>query len=248
MSNNTELAMSEKADSNPQPIGEILTAIAGAMGKIRKVGKDNENKFDKYNFASIDDFLSLVNPICAEAGLLFHMQEGVVTEFMKKGRNGESSWLRITFEITAYHTSGQFLPPVFRSVEVQRTGAQAYGSAQSYALKQFLRSLLLIPTGDKDDADFERTDNGAVVQASPATQPKKNGKSKTPETRKIFSNLQSDIYAAGGDLDALTIWGEQAETKDAIAQLPADWQNDIRGLYKSEITAAKEPKNMEQAA
>ena len=242
MTNATELTKS--------PVNEILTAISGAMGKVRKVGKDNENKFDKYNFASIDDFLSLVNPICAEAGLLFHMQEGVMNEFTKKGRNGESSWLRITFEITAYHTSGQSLPPVFRSVEVQRTGAQAYGSAQSYALKQFLRSLLLIPTGDKDDADFERTENGAVVagKSQQAAAPKKNGNSKTPETRKIFMSLQADIYGAGGDLDALTIWGEQQETKDAINQLPADWQDDIRGLYKEEITAAKEPKEMEQAA
>ena len=40
---------------------------------------------------------------------------------------------------------------------VQATGAQAFGSAQSYALKQFLRSLFMIPTGDKDDPDNDAT-------------------------------------------------------------------------------------------
>jgi hypothetical protein len=37
---------------------------------------------------------------------------------------------------------------------VPARGAQAFGSAQSYALKQFMRSLFQIPTGDKEDADF----------------------------------------------------------------------------------------------
>lgn len=222
-----------------EPRDKILAAISAAMGKVKTIGKDNKNNYDKYDFASIDNFLTLVNPICAAQGLLFHMQEGVISEFTKKGRNGESSWLRVTFEITAYHVSGQSLPAVFRSVEVQRTGAQAYGSAQSYALKQYLRSLLLIPTGDKDDADYERSEGGYVPQQEgPRTAPKKNGRSKNTETRAIFSSLQSDIYAADGDIDALTIWAESQATKDAINQLPSDWQNDIRALYKDEKTKA----------
>ena len=231
MTGNT-IKMPEATPSGP--LDKILAAICAAMGQVKIVAKENDNKFDKYMFASIDDFLTLVNPICVANGLIFHMQEGVISEFMKKGRNGESSWLRMTFEITAYHTSGQSLPPVFRSVEVQRTGAQASGSAQSYALKQYLRSLLLIPTGDKDDADFAARDNGVASQSTPA----KTGASKTESTRKIFRDLQDNIHAAEGDIDALTIWGEAQSTKDAINQLPADWQNDIRNLYKTEKSQA----------
>ena len=37
---------------------------------------------------------------------------------------------------------------------VPARGAQAFGAAQSYALKQFMRSLFQIPTGDREDADF----------------------------------------------------------------------------------------------
>jgi hypothetical protein len=33
-------------------------------------------------------------------------------------------------------------------------GAQAFGAAQSYSLKQFMRSLFQMATGDKEDADF----------------------------------------------------------------------------------------------
>ena len=216
---------------------KILPAVSKAMSEIKILGKDNKNAFDKYMFASIDDFLAMVNPICVSNGLIFHMQEGEIVEFTKKGRNGESSWLRFRFEITAYHSSGQCLPPVIRSVEVQRTGAQSSGSAQSYALKQYLRSLLLIPTGDKDDADFRSQDAGVASQSSNSA-PKKNGASENGATREIFKSLQDDVYAAGGDLDALTIWAERPETKEAISKLPNDWQNDIRGIYKSEKTKA----------
>jgi len=38
-------------------------------------------------------------------------------------------------------------------------GAQAFGAAQSYAEKQFMRSLFKIATGDDDDADFHQQEN-----------------------------------------------------------------------------------------
>lgn len=59
-----------------------------------------------------------------------------------------------------------------RTVEVLRNGAQAYGSAQSYALKQYWRGLLLIPTGDKDDADYAPTEAGTISRPQQRQQPR----------------------------------------------------------------------------
>ena len=151
------------------PMSKILTAIAAAMGDVKKIGKGDRNKFDEYDFASIDKFLELTNPICAAHGLIVLSDETEREEFTKKSKNGEAAWLRVTFAFTVYHSSGERLPTVSRSVEVMRTGAQAYGSAQSYALKQFMRGLLLIPTGDKDDPDFKETDAGQVIRQEPET-------------------------------------------------------------------------------
>lgn len=158
-----------------EPRGDVIAAISKAMSSVKKVAKDGKNTHDNYSFASIDDFLAMVNPICAEAGLIFHMEELGTEDFMRKSKYGESAWMRMRFAVTVFHTSGQSLPPVSRSVEVLRNGAQAYGSAQSYALKQFLRSLLLIPTGDKDDADFHATGDGEIVQASVKSNPQAEG-------------------------------------------------------------------------
>ena len=154
-----------------EPRAEVLAAISKAMASVKKVVKDGKNAHDGYKFASIDDFLEMVNPICSDAGLIFHMEESGTEDFMRKGKYGESAWMRQKFLITVFHVSGQSLPPVSRSVEVLRNGAQAYGSSQSYALKQYLRSLLLIPTGDKDDADFNATDSGEIVR-TPKADPK----------------------------------------------------------------------------
>lgn len=146
-------------------LDEILPAINTAMKAVRKIAKTNENEHDKYDFASIDDFIDLVNPICVESGLIIPPpQELEIQEFTKKGKYGESSWLRFVFEITCYHVSGQSMPPVKKSVEVMRSGAQASGGAQSYALKQYMRALFQISTGDKDDPDFQKTDDGVVKE------------------------------------------------------------------------------------
>jgi len=132
----------------------IVAALAKAMGEVKRLAKDNRNAEQKYQFASVDDFLAMTGPICASNGLVVMMDEDTCEAVERQGKYGPSFWLRFTYRITVWHSSGQSLPPVRRSVEVIRTGAQSSGSAQSYALKQFLRALLQIPTGDADEADL----------------------------------------------------------------------------------------------
>lgn len=198
------------------PRGEVLAAIAKAMAGIKKVARDGKNSHDNYNFASIDDFLAMVNPICADAGLLFHMDESAREDFTRKGKYGESAWMRQSFAVTVYHVSGQSLPPVTRSVEVLRNGAQAYGSAQSYALKQFLRSLLLIPTGDKDDPDFTKTDDGAIVSDMAAPSPKDDHAAAVASAIKAIER-ETDMESLGAFWADLVRTSSAAKDKAVIA-------------------------------
>lgn len=133
---------------------QILTAVVAAKGRITKLGKNGQNLEQGYVFASIDAFLELVNPICAETGLIVLMDEVSVEEVHRLFGGIGQDWLWFHYEITLMHISGQFLGPFKRHVEVPRTGAQAFGSAQSYALKQFLRAQFQIATGEMDDPDF----------------------------------------------------------------------------------------------
>ena len=54
------------------------------------------------------------------------------------------------------HDSGEETRPVQTVVSLPITGAQTSGSAQSYALKQYLRGLFLVKTGERDDPDFHK--------------------------------------------------------------------------------------------
>jgi hypothetical protein len=143
----------------------VYEAVARAISDVKLLGKSETNEHQKYNFVSIDKFLTLVNPICAQNGL-FPIVTNTSNEYYtgSSGKGAGSMWCRYEFSITLYHSSGESLPAVKIVVPVAISGAQSSGSAQSYALKQYFRSLFMIPTGDKDDPDFSKTfDQDAVI-------------------------------------------------------------------------------------
>ena len=167
----------------------IFRAIADAMGEVKRIAKDNRNAEQKYDFASVDDFMAMVGPICAKHGLITVIDEEPPVFIEKQGKYGTTSWAQIGYTLTTFHTSGENLPPVRRHVEVIRSGPQAYGSAQSYIVKQYYRGLLNIPTGDKDDPDF-----GTVEDA----------RSQSREDRRPAGPTQADIDAAVSAIGAAT--------------------------------------------
>lgn len=199
------------ADEKKQP--GIFAAIAAAMGEVERVAKGGENKEQKYKFASVDDFLAMAGPICAKHGLVTIADEISSENVEKPGKFGVSQWVSFTFNFTTYHTSGEKLPTVRRSVEVVRSGAQASGAAQSYVLKQYLRALLMIPTGDKDDPDHgdaieiereERNNNRQRKQEQNQSQaeskPKQAESKPSQEENKPKQKINADQYIQIRDL------------------------------------------------
>jgi hypothetical protein len=187
----------------------IYSAVAKAMGEIKRVSKDNRNAEQKYDFASIDDFMAMVGPICAANGLVTIMDEDAREFIEKPGKYGPTNWVLITYQITTYHASGQHLPTVRRHVEVIRSGPQAYGAAQSYVLKQYYRGLLAIPTGDKDDPDH------GTVQEEPASKPQNDPPKKPQEPPAEVIERAREYLSEADSLDDLkTRWGRiPAEVK-----------------------------------
>ena len=129
----------------------ISTAINNITKEIKMLGKDGKNEFQKYNYASIDKFLSVVNPLAGHFGLIITQDEEtckIITD--TQGR----PWLNIVYRFILSHKDGdtwQYTPR--RTIYCEMKGGQAMGAAQSYALKQFMRSLFLIATGENDDLD-----------------------------------------------------------------------------------------------
>jgi len=133
---------------------KVNAAIAKAMGEIAGVAKADKNSHGGYNFASIDGFLGGCRGPCANHGL--HPQINTVSYAPFAGNNNKQ-WATYEYEIHMAHESGEETAPVKTFVSLPITGAQTSGSAQSYALKQYLRGLFLIQTGERDDPDFKAT-------------------------------------------------------------------------------------------
>jgi hypothetical protein len=209
---------------------EIAGAIVQVMTAVKKLGKSAQNTHGGYKFASIDDFLEAMNPLCAEAGLFFLLNEIETEVIVSESKEKRSASLRIRYEITICHSSGAAMSGITRNVTVIASGAQAYGSAQSYVLKQFMRSLFQIPTGDADDPDFhapEAFPPQSITQSLPKA-----------ASRALYAELQQDIDSADS-ADALAIW--KARRKADILSLPKDWLDEIGQRYSDKLLSFAPP-------
>lgn len=173
----------------------VSNAICAIMAEIPKLAREETNKHANYKFASIDDFLDAVRPLCAKHKLHIEQDEisfDIVQTMDKYGK--PSDWLRMAFGYTVA-AGGSSRGPIKRSIMVRADmGSQAFGAAQSYSLKQFMRSLFQISTGDGEDADSHEQSSiaGAVKDAFPEG-PHKNK-----------SNLDKGMTAYLAHIDALT--------------------------------------------
>lgn len=154
---------------------EIIKAIVGVMGKVKKLGKEGNNTFQRYKFTSVDQFYEAVGPLLSEHGLCSLAFERSLTVETRETSNDQGvvkkgTWLVAEYDFVLYHESGACSGPIARTIQVQATGAQSYASAQSYAEKYFWRNLLKIPTGDKDEVDASQQEGlpeGNVVNLKP---------------------------------------------------------------------------------
>ena len=187
---------------------EIAAAIAEVMANVKKLAKGDINQYARYNYASIDAFLEAVGPLCAAAGLFFILDEAETETVSTAGK--DSSILRVRWHVWIGHRGGGMYGPVNRSVDVQAVGAQAYGSAQSYTLKQFMRALFQIPTGDQDDPDALPH---AVMpaqqrrQTRPAAKPQPKKPAAKPQTQggDVFEEARLMIEAAADRNDHIDL-------------------------------------------
>ena len=129
---------------------EIAKAIKMVCASVEGLVADQDNKFANYKFVSHDQIKAKAGKLMAEHGLIIVADE-VSSEVREKS-------LHCEFAFYIYHETGAEYGPVKRTVQVSASGAQAYGSAASYAQKYFIRDLFQIPTGEPDaDSDQKHT-------------------------------------------------------------------------------------------
>lgn len=160
-----------------EPTPKLNAAIAAVMAKVKRLEKGDRNNFGKYAYTSVDDFKDAVRPLLAEAGITIHATEVGTVETIEltktddSGRQTKSVVAKYVFSFTLEHNSGEKGSPEQSTVMLPYTGAQTTGAARSYAIKEWLKSRLLMSSGDLDDADSHPQHN----YSSKAPTPAKNG-------------------------------------------------------------------------
>jgi len=135
----------------------IYNALYDFQMKVTPLTKDANNPFFKSSYASLEHIQSHIKPILAECGLI------VIQRNVYDGQ--------LFVETKVIHVeSGEFESSLF-PVVVQKSDAQSYGSAVSYAKRYSLSGLLNLIIQDSDDDG-----NGAT---KPNDKPKDTAKQET---------------------------------------------------------------------
>lgn len=228
----------------------IVKAVASVMSDVPKLAKGEKNSHGNYNFASIDDFLEAVRPLMAKAGLVIVSDE---EDFEVIGE-GKDTWLKMRYAFTL-HAADALYGPIYRTTMVRASmGSQAFGAAQSYAEKQFLRSLFKIATGEGGaiDADSHAQsnlpanarghvpgfDDQPVRQGRPPalTGPLKTRKAAFARYGEIVRELNSCGDEETLDVFLISIAPELDQFRD---ELPTAWKGDGADFIGMEAEIAK---------
>jgi hypothetical protein len=219
---------------------EIARAIGEVMTQIKSLPKGERNEHGGYAFASIDDFLAAVGPLCSVAGLIVYQDEHSIDMIDRGGK----AWVKATYSFRLGHISGVICErPMLRTVFLAITGPQTMGASQSYSLKMFMRSLFMIPTGDRDDADYHRQQDMPAAQASQRSvqrveQPR--GYQPTPKASQTTQRPSDDSdgpshIAMPSDAGGLRIREWLDHAKAAINGKPESWRRRWLEIHQQEL-------------
>jgi hypothetical protein len=134
------------SENNGQ-IVEALNAAALEIGPVAKSGKAAQ-QMGGYSFRTIDDVVNACSGPMARNGLIVIP---AMTETKSEAWNDKwrKEYARYRFRIM--HVSGEYIETEIVAQALDN-GDKGLGKATSYALKEFLCRMFLIPTGDDTEA------------------------------------------------------------------------------------------------
>lgn len=136
--------------------GEVLKALNAAsleIGPVNKSGKAAQ-QMGGYAFRTIDDVVNACSGPMNRNGLIIIP---AMTETKSEPWNDKWRKEYVRYRFRIMHVSGEFIETEIVAQALDQ-GDKAVGKATSYALKELLTRMFLIPTGD----DTENTNYGGT--------------------------------------------------------------------------------------
>ena len=134
--------------------GEVVSALVKVATEIKPVAKAGKaaQQMGGYSFRTIDDVVNACSGPMARNGLLI---VPAMTETKSEVWNDKWRKEYVRFRFRIMHVSGEYIETEIVGQALDN-GDKGIGKATSYALKELLTRMFLIPTGD----DTENTNYG----------------------------------------------------------------------------------------
>jgi len=165
-----------------ESIVNLAKALVEAQKNMGNAVKDSKNPFFKSSYATLNAVREACIPSLNTNGIS-------VLQPMTTNENGKNF-----IETVLMHSSGEFISSSTEVIvpDAKRNDAQAHGSAQSYARRYGLQSLLCIGAEDDDGESAVRSKSAPVAQQQtevPAPRPPNTSGFKRPPTKKDEGDL-----------------------------------------------------------
>ena len=217
-------------DERPIMPPEIAKAVIAVKKEIKALGKDQENKFARYKYVSVDKFYEVIGPLMAAVGLFVVVDESACSVEKREtqsesGQVKSGMWLTANYDLTLFHESGVQYGPIHRTITVAATGPQAFGSGMSYVEKYFLRSLFKIPTGEEDaDASEQEGVPTVAIKSKDRVWGGPLNRTDFKEATRKFAGALADCNTARHLEDTLAEYGDLI--KQMKTDMPGWWSGE----------------------
>jgi|TARA_R110001599_G_scaffold169016_1_gene358925 hypothetical protein len=126
---------------------DAMVAVALEVAPVAKTSK-TPSQMGGYSYRGIDDVVNTVSPLMAKNGLIIipAIKQTKAEQYNEKWRMNT-----VRFQFRIAHRSGQYIDTEMVAQALD-PGDKAIGKSTSYALRELLCRMFLIPTGDDTEA------------------------------------------------------------------------------------------------
>lgn len=202
--------------NSSEQIDKVSEAIVSVSKAVRVVGKSGDNKFDKYMYAKLEDYILGTSGPLADAGLsILTSVDAAESLPVRTTKNGGSEYpVRVFLTIRAVHTSGQWIE------------AKAIGEGQDRGDKGLYKAITggkkygyanMLGLGTSDDPE---NDNAPEPPPSQRAAPKQDPKPAAESPAAAFARIVSEWSGVAAE-------DRRAACTDAAKRCGVVWKKDI---------------------
>jgi len=214
---------------NPMGVGmpSLCKALAAAQAELKVVAKSGENKFDRYSYAKLEDYLEVARPVLArhELALVVSVEGILALDDRSTAKGGVEHAVRATVVGRIYHSSGEFIEARCFGEGQDRADKAVY-KAITGAKKYLISNLLAMSTSDDPEADEEVGHAAPHPVAPPIAHPVKPPVAKKPVQlthRQRANAAQAQLTMKFGEAEGIKRFeGIRAKYADAKDPVPAE--------------------------